>query len=413
MSNPTSDDPRASSSPESTPPPLGQAGNNQPAPGEPTSAYPTTPPPGAPYGAPQQPYPPQGYGSTYGQPGYPGTPTSAPEKSFITTWLLSLLLGGLGVDRFYLGKVGTGILKLVTWGGLGIWALIDLIIVLAGGTRDKQGRLLAGRTKKNNLVAWIVTGGVVLLSLIIGIASGAGAASTSSSVEQALPSAQSAPVASQAPAASKAPTATKTPAAPAAPQKSAAPADLVQSWATKTYGTFAPVTKSGTGDDVITLPTGATAGVVKATYTGSSNFSLGILDASNKSTGELLVNAIGSYGGTTAYGFTEFTKGVSMQVSADSAWTVTIEPVSAAPTIGASGSGAGDGVYLFSGGAGTLTATYTGDSNFTVEEETGGAFSDPLLINTIGTYAGTVPMTSGPAVLVSGADGGTWTTLTK
>jgi hypothetical protein len=112
-------------------------------------------------------------------------------------------------------------------------------------------------------------------------------------------------------------------------------------------------------------------------------------------------------------GFTEFTKGVSMQVSADSAWTVTIEPVSAAPTIGASGSGAGDGVYLFSGGAGTLTATYTGDSNFTVEEEAGGAFSDPLLINTIGTFSGTVPMTSGPAVLVIGADGGTWTTQTK
>ena len=56
------------------------------------------------------PYPPN-YG--YGQP-----PVS--NKSFLATWLLSLLLGVFGVDRFYLGKVGTGILKLVTFGGLGI-----------------------------------------------------------------------------------------------------------------------------------------------------------------------------------------------------------------------------------------------------------------------------------------------------
>ena len=64
------------------------------------------------------------------------------NKSFLVTWLLSLLLGVLGVDRFYLGKIGTGILKLVTFGGLGIWALIDFVMIIVGAFTDKQGNKL-------------------------------------------------------------------------------------------------------------------------------------------------------------------------------------------------------------------------------------------------------------------------------
>ncbi|RKR73469.1 TM2 domain-containing protein [Frondihabitans australicus] len=409
MTNETPD--ATSSGAPTTPPPYVQPGQ----PGAPTYGQPATAQAAPPqYGQPGAvpPAPGQPYGAPYGmQPQQPGESS----KSFVTTWLLSLLLGGLGIDRFYLGKVGTGILKLITWGGLGIWALIDLILVLTGSTRDKQGRPLAGRTPKVARTAWIVTGAVVLVSLIISIATGtSSASSTKAAFDEGVATTHSAPAA-------ETPAAAKTPAAPApskatTPSKAAAPksdSNSPAAWATKKYGTFAPITKSGAGDDVITLPTGATAGIVKATYTGSGNFSISILDSSNQSTGELLVNTIGSYGGTTAYGFTELNKGVTMQVSADAGWTITISPVSSAQTIGASGSGAGDGVYLYTGSAGTLTASYKGDSNFTVEEETGKAFSDPLLINEIGTYSGTVPMMSGPAVLVIGADGGTWTTQTK
>ena len=61
------------------------------------------------------------------------------EKGFVPALLLCFLLGGLGVHRFYVGKIGTGILMLFTLGGLGIWALIDLIVIAVGSFKDKNG----------------------------------------------------------------------------------------------------------------------------------------------------------------------------------------------------------------------------------------------------------------------------------
>ncbi len=54
------------------------------------------------------------------------------KKSFTVAILLSLFAGFFGVDRFYLGCTWTGILKLITLGGLGVWALIDLIRLASG-----------------------------------------------------------------------------------------------------------------------------------------------------------------------------------------------------------------------------------------------------------------------------------------
>lgn len=61
------------------------------------------------------------------------------DKNWLATLLLCLFLGGVGVHRFYVGKVGTGILQLITLGGCGIWTLIDLIMIITGSFTDKDG----------------------------------------------------------------------------------------------------------------------------------------------------------------------------------------------------------------------------------------------------------------------------------
>ncbi len=339
-------------------------------------------------------------------PGAAASVTAEPvsQKSFIATWLLAWLLGGLGADRFYLGKIGTGVLKLVTFGGFGIWVLIDLILVLTGNQRDKRGLKLAGYGQHKK-IAWIVTAAVIVVSAIIGGVNGANASKNAVDGLDTGNSAAQAPVADA--AAPAEPQAAKE--APAA-KKPATDAGVAQKWADKAFGSFTPVTETGTGDNLITLPAGAAAGIVTATHDGSGNFALSVLDATNESTGELLVNTIGAYSGTTVYGFNALGEGTTIQIMADGNWSLTISPVSAAPAL--AGGGVGDAVFLYDGKAGKLTATHDGAGNFVVMEETGKAFNFGLLVNEIGAYSGTVPLSAGPSALSVKADGN-WTLLAE
>jgi hypothetical protein len=66
-----------------------------------------------------------------------GEPIS--PKSRLAATLLCFFLGALGVHRFYVGKIGTGVLMIVTLGGLGVWVLVDFIMILLGSFRDKDG----------------------------------------------------------------------------------------------------------------------------------------------------------------------------------------------------------------------------------------------------------------------------------
>ena len=93
-------------------------------------------------GTPPYQYPPNG---PYGQPPYYGQNgwgQNISTKSRLAALLLCIFLGGLGIHRFYVGKVGTGILWLFTGGMFGIGALVDLILIACGSFKDKYGSVV-------------------------------------------------------------------------------------------------------------------------------------------------------------------------------------------------------------------------------------------------------------------------------
>jgi hypothetical protein len=64
-------------------------------------------------------------------------------RSKWTTFFLCFFLGAIGAHRFYVGKIGTGLLYLLTLGFGGFGILLDFILILIGGFRDKAGQPLA------------------------------------------------------------------------------------------------------------------------------------------------------------------------------------------------------------------------------------------------------------------------------
>ena len=105
-------------------------------------------------GMPQQEMPQQGmaYGTPQQGMAY-GTPQQGMQQGmayempvsdvdWMTTLLLAILVGGLGVDHFYSGKTGTGVLKLLTLGGCGIWSIIDVVMLVTESYKDGNGLLI-------------------------------------------------------------------------------------------------------------------------------------------------------------------------------------------------------------------------------------------------------------------------------
>jgi TM2 domain-containing membrane protein YozV/type II secretory pathway pseudopilin PulG len=114
----------------------------------------------------------------------PPTPTintDESDKSYIAAVVLSYFLGSFGVDRFYLGRIGTGIAKLLTLGGLGIWTFIDVVLIIFGKLGDAQNRKLQGfdeHAKTFKIIFFVLVGlqlliiTFVMFSLVLSTFSG-------------------------------------------------------------------------------------------------------------------------------------------------------------------------------------------------------------------------------------------------
>jgi TM2 domain-containing membrane protein YozV len=322
-------------------------------------------------------------GQSAGQ-AYPGLYGAEPQKSFLAAWLFSLLLGGLGVDRFYLGKIGTGVAKLLTMGGLGIWSLVDLIITLAGRQTDKNGRPLAGYAQHRK-VAVLVTAVLWVVNVVVGVFMAIAAVAL---IQQAAtpPIISAAPVTQESAASSAEPTATG------------------EASAGQDRPHLAAQTLTGTGDAVKTVDLKGLPAVATFTCTACSGET--VLETNGAEM--LLVKTTGAYTGSHLVDTSAGAPTTQFNISADSAWTLKIEDIDSVPSSTDKVSGHGDKVLFWDVATEKAAITNKGEGTFVVLGF--GSEVPEDAVNKVGDYSGTVKLTPGFVQINSDGD---WTITPK
>ncbi|WP_406391374.1 TM2 domain-containing protein [Streptomyces sp. NBC_00882] len=281
------------------------------------------------------------------------------RKKWLTAFGLSLFLGMFGVDRFYLGRVGTGILKLLTLGGFGIWALIDFILIT---TRNISGIEWVNDGKSDKKTAWILFGVALFIGVAGLISNPDKSVQTSNANNGVTRNEKSKATKEETPAKSPTPKAAK------------------------------PKLYTGAGDDVVSIKKPYDGPVIVAFECAGCTDNVIVKTNGPEA---LLVNEIGSYFGRHLVDVTDGANTTEVVITANAAWKLTISGLDKAKTSsGGAVSGKGSDVLYVTGDTTKAAITNVGDSNFIVKAYSlaeGSSFSD-LAINTIGSYKGTVPL---------------------
>lgn len=153
-------------------------------------------------------------------------------------------------------------------------------------------------------------------------------------------------------------------------------------WARKHYGHFEPFTISGTDQGIIEIPEGVKHGLITCQHHDHGTIRLMIFDESGDATGEVPVDTVGHYVGTTIFGLYGFGTPCEIAVMAQGAWTVTVTPVHQAPMFSMIGSG--DNVFIYEGDDADLDVTHSGMKTFTMTQQYENGLETEVLVQESG-----------------------------
>lgn len=307
----------------------------------------------------------------------PGPPPPAPvsRKSFLVTWLLAAILGCFGADRFYLGKIPTALGKLFTLGGLGVWAAVDVGLVLFGEQRDKFGRQLRGY-REHRVAALTVTA----VFLVLGM--GAGVTGVVALPRLLAPTAE-----------------------PTQEEEQVAPPS-VQEWAEEQFGTFEATTFEGDADDTFSIPAEMAKNAFATVEFESSDdepaFLVRVIDINES------VSMVAGTDGASAeiswiQGYSLDAKRVEVQ--ANGPWSMTLEPLHMLPELELSGTD--DQYFLYGGPGGRFRTTFDRGAGMSVSQYFDN-LADPTLVTRSDTpevdAVSEQPLRPGPSILFVGVD---------
>ena len=272
-----------------------------------------------------------------------------------------------------------------------------------GNSQKKAHKKKEGKKSRGRTIAIVV---IVIFVLMIaaGAAQGNKSDSSSSTTTQATPASSSSSSSSETNATSSSAAKASSGSSSSAASTSSASTTKKSFAQTLSSFDFDEQTVSGSGDDVVTIPTSFPC-VMDITNSGSSNFAVWTLDSSGNSV-DLLINEIGSYDGTVT-DYLHYTNASSLEVKSSGSWTITFRPLSSIEPATNGGTYSGDGVVLIDESSiSKVHFSNSGSSNFVVHAI--GTKTAKLLVNEIGDYDGTVVWNNPQAFFIVNSSGD-WT----